>query len=244
MKRIAFLGSKAIGFECLQILLQQSNIQITAVLSNDNTRFDATKSVLALAAENNLPILSSVEDLPDDLDVIISVQYHQILKQKHIERARLAVNLHMAPLPEYRGSNQFSYAIIEGKTSFGTTLHIMDAKIDNGDIIAEQRFPIAEDIWIEELYQLTEQASISLFKENIEKIISGKFSTIPQASLVSERGTSLHMRSEVGMLKQIDLNWPAEKIDTHIRATSMPGFEPPYYISNGRKIYFCKDWKN
>ena len=36
--------------------------------------------------------------------------------------------------------------------------------------------------------------------------------------------------------KIIDLNWPEEKIWRHIRATSMPGFPPPYTVVNGLKI--------
>jgi methionyl-tRNA formyltransferase len=242
MKRIAFLGSKAIGYHCLQILLRQTDIHIVAVLSNDNTRFDATKSVLALANENKIPLLHSLDELPSDLDILLSVQYHKILKQADINKAKLAINLHMAPLPEYRGSNQFSYAIIDGKKEFGTTLHIMDARIDHGDIIAEKRFAIHANIWISELYQQTEDASVKLFEEQIGFIISNNFSTTPQSIFEKDRGTSLHMRSEIASLKLIDLSWAPDKIWAHIRATSMPGFEPPYCIINNEKIYLSKHY--
>ena len=43
-----------------------------------------------------------------EVDIVLSVQYDQILRQCHIDKAGvIAINLHMAPLPEYRGCNQF-----------------------------------------------------------------------------------------------------------------------------------------
>ncbi|MBK8684503.1 MAG: hypothetical protein IPN26_05660 [Bacteroidetes bacterium] len=76
------------------------------------------------------------------MDFLISVQYHQILNERHIQKARtLAINLHMAPLPEYRGCNQFSFAILDQYPEFGTTLHVMDERIDHGDILFEKDSP-------------------------------------------------------------------------------------------------------
>jgi len=62
----------------------------------------------------------------------------------------------------------------------------------------------------------------------------------PQTTLEAERGSSIHFRAEIAALKSIDLSWPAEKIGRHIRATSMPGFEPPYTMVGGKKIYFSQ----
>jgi hypothetical protein len=58
---------------------------------------------------------------------------------------------------------------------------------------------------------------------------------------VHKYGTSLHMRKEMAALKVIDLNWDKEKTERHIRATSMPGFEPPYFLLNGEKVYIKRE---
>jgi methionyl-tRNA formyltransferase len=187
------MGSKAIGYDCLAHLLQNPAVQVVAALSNDNARFDASKSVVALATEHQIPVLADLNALPEEIDILYSVQYHQILKQAHINKAKLALNLHMAPLPEYRGSNQFSYAIIEQKKTFGV-------------------------------------------KSSLPSILQNTFTTTPQQALETERGTSLHYRSEIAELKRIDLSWPQDKIERHIRATSMPGFAPPYCLINGKKL--------
>lgn len=239
--RLVFLGSKPIGLHCLDHLIDMRgslNIEIAGVLTQQRKEFGTGADVAALAASYDIPVLQSVADIPE-CDILYSVQYHEILKQPTIDKAaKIAVNLHMAPLPEYRGCNQFSMAIIDGKKEFGTTIHRIDTRIDHGDILFQKRFPVPDNCWVNELYDLTEDASFALFTETLPAIIAGTYTMTPQADLVETYGTSLHLRREIAALKQIDLSWDAEKIDRYIRATSMPGFEPPYTIAGGKKIYF------
>jgi len=237
MKQVVFLGSKEIGLKCLDILNQKSkdlNYEIAGVLTNSRG-----KKIIDFCKNNNIRLISSLNEylnLPK-VDLAISVQYHEILKKIHIDKAdEITVNLHMAPLPEYRGCNQFSYAIIEGVKEFGTTIHVLEEGIDSGSIISEKRFGISDDIWVDELYNLTFEKSIELFKETLPKLITGDFNPIPQSDYLSFRKTAIHFRKEINDIKQIDLDWPKEKIEKHIRATYMPGFKPPYFIINNRKV--------
>lgn len=239
--RLVFLGSKPIGYQCLDYLVAMREtlpIEIAGVLTQSRKEFGADSDVAGLAAQYAIPVFQSLSEVPD-CDILYSVQYHEILKQEDIDKAgKIAVNLHMAPLPEYRGCNQFTMAIIDDKREFGTTIHRIDTRIDHGDVLFQQRFPVREGCWVEELYDQTFDASISLFRETLPAIIAGDYTLTPQSALESVYGTSLHLRKEIGRLKQIDLSWDAAKIDRYIRATSMPGFEPPYTIIGGRKIHF------
>ncbi|NEQ51528.1 MAG: hypothetical protein F6K11_15525 [Leptolyngbya sp. SIO3F4] len=150
----------------------------------------------------------------------------------------------MAPLPEYRGCNQFSFAILQKAQTFGTTLHRLEAGIDSGAILAERRFHLESDTSVQALYQQTLQASRELFDAEIGNILNGRFIAVPQEELVAERGTEYHARHEIEGIKQIDLTWPEEKIDRHIRATWFPPFEPPYALKNGEKITLSPNWRN
>lgn len=242
-KKVVFLGGKRIGAYCLKHLLanvSQYEIEIIAIATNSSKALDADETVKSLAQKNSIPLVENLNELPN-CDFIISVQYHKILKQKHIDQAKeLAINLHMAPLPEYRGCNQFSFAIIDEKKVFGTTLHIMTSGIDDGDILAERRFDIDKDIWVEALYQKTYEESKILFAENIENILSKNYQAKPQDEFVAERGTSYHFRNEIKALKLIDEAWSDEKKKRHVRATFMNGFEPPYSVHEGKKKYYNK----
>lgn len=246
-KRIVFLGSKPIGYKCLQYLIAQQemlNVAIIGILTQQRKEFGDAHDLIALAKAHQIPVIESLKDMPE-CDILYSVQYHQILKAEDIAKAKLlAVNLHMAPLPEYRGSNQFSFAIIDGKEEFGTTIHKMDTRIDHGDILFQKRFDIPRNCWAFQLYELTYEASYKLFCQTLSHIISGNFKAVPQADLVASKGSSLHYRHEIIDLKRIDLAWDEEKIKLHIRATTMPGFEPPYCEVNKRKIYFSTSYKN
>ena len=245
LKSIVFLGSKPIGYECLAhlIAMQQSlDYTISGVLTRRRKEFSQEADISALAQEAGIPLLETLQDVPD-CDIIYSVQHHEILKQETIGKARqIAVNLHMAPLPEYRGCNQFSMAILDGKKTFGTTLHRIDTRIDHGDILFQERFPVPDGCWVNDLYELTFAASLALFKETLPSVIAGDYPLIAQQTLEAEHGTALHFRDEIAALKQIDLSWDAEKINRHIRATSMPGFEPPYTLIGGEKVYFTTQY--
>ena len=240
-KTIIFLGSKPIGYNCLETLIgrrESLGVEISGILTQSRKEFGNGHDLRQLAADHNIPIFASLTDL-SQCDIIYSVQYHEILKQEDIAKAKqVAVNLHMAPLPEYRGSNQFSFALIEGKTEFGTTIHKMEPGVDNGDILFQKRFPIPAGCWVDELYELTYNASLELFEQTLSHIISGNYTPVAQELLSNKYGTSLHYRKEMDALKIIDLGWEQEKIERYIRATSMPGFEPPYCLIAGKKVYF------
>ena len=239
IKKIVFLGSKPVGYQCFAHLIEQKEalgLEITGLLTQARKEFGNDHDLFQLAASNNIPVISDLRDMPE-CDIIYSVQYHKILHNEHIAKARqVAVNLHMAPLPEYRGSNQFSFAIIDNKKEFGASIHVMDAAIDHGDILFQKRFPVPGHCWVGDLYQLTYEASVALFRETISDIATGEYTRISQESLVAKYGSSLHYKHEVEAIKVIDLDWDSEKIDRYIRATSMPGFEPPYCYVNGRKV--------
>lgn len=241
LKEIIFLGAKSIGYYCMEFLLENShqlNIRVCGAITGRKTGTGEKHDIEQLCKQYNIPVIKSLEKLEEynPVDFLISVQYNRILKKQHIAKAKeLAVNLHMAPLPEYRGCNQFSYAIIDGKKEFGTTLHVLDESIDGGDILFERRFPIPEDAYARDLFKKTDEVSLTLFKECIPLLLQGKYKRTPQQLLVADRGTSLHFRNEIEKLKQIDLSWTPEKIQRHIRATEFPPFDPPYTIINGMK---------
>jgi len=240
-KKLVFLGAKPIGYHCFEYLLahkDELNIDIPAILTRKRKEFGGTHDLAALAAQHNIPVLASLDEIPD-CDIIYSIQHHEILKPQHISKAQqAAVNLHMAPLPEYRGCNQFSFAILDGKEEFGTTIHTIAPGVDNGDILFQKRFPVPENCWVNDLYERTYDASLRLFQQTLKHIISGNYNPVPQALLETRYGTSTHYRKEINIIKQIDLDWGREKIERHVRATSMPGFEPPFFLIDGKKMYF------
>jgi len=239
--KIVFLGSKPIGYQCLEYLLhhkEELDIEVTGLRTRLRTEFGDGNDLTGLAKQFNIPLLNSLDEIPE-CDIIYSVQHHELLKAQHIQKAaKIAVNLHLAPLPEYRGCNQFSFAIMDEVREFGVSIHEIDTRIDHGALLFEECFSVPENCWVNDLYELTFRAALRLFETSILDLVTGKYSKTPQTELLKTRKENLHFRNEIQTLKQIDLNQSASAIEKVLRATYMPGFEPPFAIMNGKKIHF------
>ena len=239
MKQVVLMGSKDIGFECLKILHDYSTkleYVIRGVLTNDRGN-----KIQQFAKKNGLRLVESLDEYLtlEKVDIAISVQYHEILKLRHLAKAtQISVNLHMAPLPEYRGCNQFSHAIVDEAEEFGTTIHVMNEKIDGGDILFEERFLMPKDCWIGELYKITCEKSLKLFESSLPRIISNNVDPKKQSLYKNFRQSAIYYRKDIDSLKHIDMSWDCARIERHIRATSMLGHEPPYCLIGGKKVYF------
>jgi methionyl-tRNA formyltransferase len=238
--KIVFLGTKPIGAVCLKYLLEQQNnlnYEIIAIGTKDRAEFSTTNEISQIANDNHIPLISHPDDIPE-CDILYSVQYHLILKQPHIAKARqIAVNLHLAPLPDYRGCNQFSFAIFHGAKEFGVTVHKIDEGIDSGDILFEDRFEMPKDIWVKELFNISIQKGIDLFKNTLAKIINKSYQPISQLELIASRGMNIHYRKDINQLKVLNLTESPTKTLARIRATYMPEFELPYFLIGDKKAY-------
>ncbi|UTW62993.1 hypothetical protein KFE98_02200 [bacterium SCSIO 12741] len=241
MNKVVFMGGKRIGHICLKILLERAeelNAEVIAVFENRSKLSAPEDSLESVAKAQSIPVYYDMEGLfeLEPFDTLISVQYHEILLPRHIELARqLAINLHMAPLPEYRGCNQFSFALIDGAEEFGTSIHRLTPKIDGGPLLFESRFPIPENCFVKDLYNQTVEASIRLFEQSIASILKGEVTEVPQEKLDPNRNRGFHLRKEMADLKEINANWPLEKQKRYFRATWFPPFDPPQ-VKNGDQI--------
>lgn len=238
MKTLVFLGSKPVGAACLDILLAQATTlgcRVIAVLTTARPEFSEQRTVQLIAEEHGIPVLEGPHQIPD-CDFICSVQYHKILLPDQIKKARkLAFNLHLAPLPEYRGCNQFSFAIYNEAQSFGVSIHRIDERIDHGDLLFEKRFPLDANIWVESLYLQSVDAAIQLFERSLPSIIcdTDKLTKIDTTG----RASAIYYRHQIHDLKCISPTASMAELQKIIRATAMPGFEPPYFLIGEEKVY-------
>ncbi|QHE74779.1 methionyl-tRNA formyltransferase [Hydrogenophaga sp. PBL-H3] len=80
-------------------------------------------------------------------DVMVVAAYGLILPQWVLDVPRLGcLNIHASLLPRWRGAAPIHRAIEAGDTETGVTIMQMDAGLDTGDMLLEERLPIrAED---------------------------------------------------------------------------------------------------
>ena len=108
-------------------------------------------------------------------ELILSIRYGGILREPAIAIPRLGVlNLHSGLLPQYRGVMASFYAMLNGDSGLGTTLHfIRDAGIDTGDIVGNTQQPLQRDhsyLWnVLQLYP----AGVDLMCAAVAKLTAG-----------------------------------------------------------------------
>ena len=169
-------------------------------------------------------------------DLGISVSYDQIFKDISIDSHKEGIiNCHASKLPDYRGRNILNWALINNESSFGITVHFIDTKIDNGDIIAQKIIDIK---FTDDYKDLLSKAYIEcpkLILDSVNLIINDEIKTIKQIDL-SNYPIYCSKRKEGD--EMIDWNNTSLDIYNFIRALVYPG---PYAktIIKG-KILFIK----
>jgi methionyl-tRNA formyltransferase len=107
-------------------------------------------------------------------DLLVSISCPQIIGKSIRDRLPLgAINVHGAPLPRYRGLMPAFWVLRNGETRTAITVHDLAARLDDGDILAQQRVDILPlDTW-DSLVRRTKDAGADLLVQTIEQIRDG-----------------------------------------------------------------------
>ena len=89
------------------------------------------------------------------------------------------LNVHLAPLPRYRGRHPLPWALINGETTFGVTIHQMTDVIDGGDIYWQQEVPIRSGMSVQELRASLMEALAQDFGTFLTQFAAGNVSSQP-----------------------------------------------------------------
>lgn len=174
-------------------------------------------------------------------DLVITFRTHFVVPGGLLERSTLGgINFHSGT-PNFRGSGAANWAILQGSSHFGTTVHLLTPSIDAGPIITVRRFAISPD---ERLTDLLEKSAGHAF-EVFQTFIDGLASMPPEdrAGLLDPSGCGERWSGPVRTAKELDdltrvaLPISREDLDRRIRALSTPGFEPYIEIHGRRFLY-------
>jgi methionyl-tRNA formyltransferase len=140
-------------------------------------------------------------------------------------------NLHPGPLPLYAGLNAPSWAIYNGETKHGVTLHWMDAGIDTGPIAYQESFDInGKDTGLTVSAKCTRRG-LALLSKLLEAAAEGPRS-IPR--LEQERSRRSYFGKEVPQDGGIVWALPARRVVDFIRACDYFPFASPWGIPKAR----------
>ena len=154
-------------------------------------------------------------------DYLISMSYDQIFGKKILSLMKnKIINCHAGLLPFYRGRNILNWALVNGEKYFGVTTHLINYKIDEGNIIKQIRIKISKFDTYKTLLKKAEINCSSLLYLTIKTIQKGKFSTFSQKKICREGS---YFRKRNSQDEKIIWSKSAEEIYNLIRGISNPG---------------------
>lgn len=217
-----------VGVRCLKSLLAKG-IDVKLVVThedeaNENIWFSSVKQV---ALDYGLPVITPENpNTPEVLatlkkiapDFLFSFYYRQLLGADLINLPkRGAFNMHGSLLPKYRGRVPINWAIIHGESETGATLHVMNAKPDNGPLVDQQAVPILPDDTAQEVFDKVLLAAEICLLRALPSLVSGQAKLTPQ---------DLTQGAYFGGRKAEDgrINWQqsARQIHNLVRAVTAP----------------------
>ena len=115
--------------------LAKSDDELCAEFLHDEQTSAALRAMNELPAPNHDSGLATLRAAEPDL--VVSIRYRRILRDSAIAIPRCGViNLHSGILPDYRGVMATFWAMLNGESEIGSTLHrITDSGIDTGPTI-------------------------------------------------------------------------------------------------------------
>ena len=218
-----------VGVRCLSVLLAR-HIDVPLVVTHDDNPAELIwfDSVARLAADHCLQTIA-----PDDPnapaivdrvralrpDFLFSFYYRHMLKPPLLASAGGgALNMHGSLFPKYRGRVPVNWAVINGETETGATLHYMTEKPDAGDIVDQLAVPILpDDTALEVFRKVTVAAEITLHR-SLPALLDGTAPRLPQN--LAGGNYCGGRKPEDG---RIDWRLPAARIHNLVR-----GVAPPY----------------
>ena len=108
-------------------------------------------------------------------DLILSIFTGQRFESDLLSIPRIGcVNVHLGPLPEYRGLYTSFWSLYNGERESGVSIHFMNSRWDGGPIIAQRRFPLTPGETVRSLDRKMWAAVPGLLSEALDALVEGR----------------------------------------------------------------------
>jgi methionyl-tRNA formyltransferase len=221
---IVFFGSGPVAAESLRLLAE--HFPIEAVITKPRaTHHRGPVPVLAAAEELGLPVhtaenrkqldnLFATIQLNSRIGVLID--FGIIISQQIINYFPLGiVNSHFSVLPEWRGADPITFAILSGQKQTGVSVMLLVAGMDEGPLLGYGEQDLTPDITAPELTSRLIKLSDALLAHDLPRYLAGEAHSVPQEITGRQVSYSRKLTKEDG---RIDWTKPAAVIEREIRA--------------------------
>jgi len=241
-KKFVFFGTSQFGVNALKKLIAEDMFECLGVFTNPDRKVGrkqllSVSPIKAFAKKLDVPVhqpqklidsLADFQNMQPDFGVVVS--YGNIIPQKFIDVPPFGIiNIHASLLPKYRGASPIQQAILDGESETGITIMQIDAGLDTGPILAQEKIQISPKDTTETLSKKLQNIGSELCVDTVKKLLSEEISGKEQDD--SQAISTKVIQKTDGY---ITFQEPANAIEKKLRAyTPWPGI---YSFINGQRI--------
>ena len=189
--------------------------------------------------------LAQLQSYNADLQIVVAFR---MLPEVVWNMPRLGTfNLHASLLPQYRGAAPINWAVMNGDHETGATTFMLQHEIDTGNIILQERLPIAADENVGSVHDRLMLMGADLVTRTVDAIIEADNQGLPVHTVPQDN--TIELRPAPKIFKDtcaINFSQSAEQVRNHIRGLSpypaawisqMPLSHPLAELLQGAKVY-------
>jgi len=165
----------------------------------------------------------------DEWDVFVVASYGRIIPDEILETPMYkSINVHPSLLPELRGPSPIMSMILEDKKETGVTIMLMDAEMDHGAILAQEKVSINEWPCLSELERQLAGIGGRMLVDVLPKWVSGNVE--PQKQDHSQATLTKKIRKEEAKINLSD--------DDYLNYRKIMAYErlKPFFFKDGKRV--------
>lgn len=241
-EKIILIGGGKVATDCTRFLCRELKIGGLEIIESSNNQFSMLERI---CIKMGVPYkrLQKKQDITDLLFenaqesrlLIISANNRYIFPAEFCAKPNIEIiNFHYGYLPRYRGMNIPTWVIYNKEPFTGVTWHYVTAEVDRGEIIAQQKIFLNDDITAYEVVRTGMQVGVELFMDFIPKLLEYRLSG--KAITANE---TIYFDKHLPQDGKVDLDAPILDIYRLLRSFDygMTGTLPPLKIDLNGKIH-------
>ena len=128
--------------------------------------------LIHIASMHDQTVLDRVTGL--EADILLVACFPMILGGPWLTVAKqMCLNVHPSVLPSYRGPTPLFWQLREGEEEIGVTLHMIEAGIDTGDIVAQSMMPLSPGARFSEVNAELAETGAALMVDTLQRMRAG-----------------------------------------------------------------------
>ncbi|WP_083274697.1 MupA/Atu3671 family FMN-dependent luciferase-like monooxygenase [Novosphingobium resinovorum] len=216
------IGNETLLAECGRLLLDRGHrIAAVAAAPMSPAADWARRHGIALFEKPRALLAAEI----GSVDYVFSISNLAVLPAEVLALAsRAAINFHDGPLPELAGLNTPVWALLDGAPRHGVTWHLMTGAVDEGAILAAERFDIAKEETALSLNTRCFEAGLRCF-EGLVADLGGAVAAAVRQDRAPDRMVGRADRPQAAAT--IDWSRSAEEIARFVRALDFGAYANP-----------------